>query len=75
MRNSDLKSADWMRWGHSVATAAESPSGYLKNCVYCGDTATLVKFRVRLEQAGADWIVTDSKMKESARNPLTILDQ
>jgi len=33
-----------------------------------GDTATLVKFRVRLEQAGTDWIVTESKLKESNRN-------
>lgn len=37
MRNRDLKSADWMRWGHSVATATEPPSGYLKRCMYCGD--------------------------------------
>lgn len=40
-----------------------------------GGTATLVKLRVRLEQAGADWIVTESKFKESDRNPLSVLDQ
>lgn len=40
-----------------------------------GGTATLLRFRVRLEHAGADWIVTESKFKESDRNPLSILDQ
>jgi hypothetical protein len=40
-----------------------------------GDTATLVRFRVRLEQAGADWIVTDSKLKESVRNPMKVLEE
>lgn len=31
MRNRDLKKADWMRWGHSSATATETPTrGYLK---------------------------------------------
>ena len=31
MRNRDLKQADWMRWGHSSATATEtSTRGYLK---------------------------------------------
>ena len=40
-----------------------------------GDTATLVKFQVRLEAAGTDWIVTESKFKESDRNPLSIVDQ
>jgi hypothetical protein len=40
-----------------------------------GGTVTLVRFRVRLGRAGTDWIVTDSKFKESDRNPLSIFDQ
>jgi hypothetical protein len=39
-----------------------------------GDTATPVKFRVRIEQAGADWIVSQASIKESGRNPLSVLD-
>lgn len=37
MRNRDLKTADWLRWGHNVVTAPNTPSGYLKECTYCGD--------------------------------------
>lgn len=40
-----------------------------------GDTVLDVRFRVRLEQAGADWIVTESKIKGSDRNPLEIIDK
>jgi hypothetical protein len=40
-----------------------------------GDTVADLKFRVRLEQAGSDWIVTSSKIKESDRNPLYIIDK
>jgi len=38
MRNRDLKSADWLRWGHNSTTAtAPAASGYLKRCRYCGE--------------------------------------
>ena len=37
MRNRDLKRADWMRWGHSDATATKSSMGYIRNCLYCND--------------------------------------
>ena len=40
-----------------------------------GDTVMIVRFRVRLEQAGTDWIVTDAKVRETDQNPLTILDK
>lgn len=40
-----------------------------------GETATNVRFRVRLEQAGPDWIVTEAKVRESDRNPLKIIDE
>ena len=40
-----------------------------------GDWIIDLKFRVRLQQAGMDWIVTDSKTKASDRNPLYILEQ
>jgi hypothetical protein len=39
-----------------------------------GGAVTDVRFRVRLEQAGPDWIVTESKVRESDRNPLKIID-
>ncbi|HJN09878.1 MAG: hypothetical protein QGG09_17355 [Pirellulaceae bacterium] len=38
-----------------------------------GDTVSFARFRVRIEQAGADWIVTDAKIRESDPNPLTII--
>lgn len=40
-----------------------------------GDTVSNVHFRVRLEQAGTDWIVTDTKVRESEHNPLDIIDK
>ena len=40
-----------------------------------GDRVVDLKFRVRLQQAGTDWIVTNSKTKASDSNPLTILEQ
>lgn len=39
-----------------------------------GSAVTNVRFRVRLEQAGTDWIVTEAKVRESDRNPLKIID-
>jgi hypothetical protein len=39
-----------------------------------GDTVTNVRFRVRLEQAGPDWIVTEARIREANRNPLKIID-
>ena len=39
-----------------------------------GDIVSEVRFRVRLEQAGADWLPTTTKVKESKRNPLNIID-
>ena len=33
-----------------------------------------VRFRVRLERAGIDWIVTEAKIRESDQNPLNIID-
>jgi hypothetical protein len=39
-----------------------------------GSAVTNVRFRVRLEQAGPDWIVTEAKVRESDRNPLKIID-
>lgn len=39
-----------------------------------GGTVTNVRFRVRLEQAGPDWIVTEAKIRETDRNPLKIID-
>ncbi len=39
-----------------------------------GGTVTNVRFRVRLEQAGPDAIVTEAKVRESDRNPLKIID-
>ena len=40
-----------------------------------GNTVTNVRFRVRLERAGVDWLVTTAKIKESNRNPLNIIDK
>jgi hypothetical protein len=34
-----------------------------------------VRFRVRLEQAGTDWIVTEARVKGSDHNPLDIIDK
>jgi hypothetical protein len=39
-----------------------------------GDTITNLRFRVRLEQAGADWIVTHAKIRETTPNPLNLFD-
>lgn len=39
-----------------------------------GSTVISMRFRVRLEQAGTDWIVTDAKVRKSDRNPLSIID-
>ncbi len=39
-----------------------------------GDTVTGLRFRVRLEQAGADWIVTAAKIRETTPNPLNLFD-
>jgi hypothetical protein len=39
-----------------------------------GDTVTGLRFRVRLEQAGADWIVTHAKIRETTPNPLNLFD-
>jgi hypothetical protein len=35
-----------------------------------GDVVTPVRFRARLEEAGGDWIVVDSKITELETNPL-----
>ena len=40
-----------------------------------GDPVLTVHFRVRVERAGTDWIVTDAKVRDSDRNPLYIIDQ
>lgn len=40
-----------------------------------GGTVTKVRFWVRLEKAGTDWIVTDVKIKQSDSNPLYIIDK
>jgi hypothetical protein len=39
-----------------------------------GDTVTGLRFRIRLEQAGADWIVTAAKIRETTPNPLNLFD-
>lgn len=39
-----------------------------------GGTVSKVRFRVRLEQAGGDWVVVDAKLKQAQRNPLLIID-
>lgn len=40
-----------------------------------GETVTKVRFRVRLERAGTDWIATYAKVKESDSNPLYLIDK
>jgi len=39
-----------------------------------GDTIGGLRFRVRIEQAGADWIVTGTKIRESTPNPLNLFE-
>ncbi|MCP5112810.1 MAG: hypothetical protein GY953_18440 [bacterium] len=39
-----------------------------------GDTVSKIRFRVRLEQAGGDWVVVDARIRQSSRNPLLIID-
>lgn len=39
-----------------------------------GDTVSTVRFRIRLEEAGTDWIVAEARIKESNPNPLLIID-
>jgi len=40
-----------------------------------GDIVLNLRFRVRLEQAGTDWIVTDATTRGSDPNPLYIIDK
>ena len=40
-----------------------------------GDTVSNVRFRIRLEQAGVDWIVTAAKIREATPNPLSLADK
>ena len=39
-----------------------------------GGTVSNVRLRLRMEQGGTDWIITELTLRESNRNPLSVLD-